>query len=210
MTAQFYFWGYINRNHTFIFDFHSFAVQELQAAYITRQYTQLSAPLDRHISRYPCPSPPPHPSQLRINPYPNRFQPVTPHEMARPLFVPWGYRSSPQTKIFCPLVASITDWLRLSYRQRGAVRNKFRKSQILKFADLNFFLDLRTFRKCGNLRICNLWTIYFCDLRICDLRIHFFLQIHNSSHFSFRGKPIRIFRIKIGGLGHQGNLRICG
>jgi hypothetical protein len=169
VAAQFHIWGYINRNQTFLLDFHSFspgpsfAVQELQAAYITRQYTQLSAPLHRHISRYP--SPPPHPSQLRINPYPNRFQPVTPHEMARPLYVPWGYRSSPQTKIFCPPVASITDWLRLSYRQRWAVRNKFRKSQILKFADLIFFMDLRTF---ADLQFADHIFLRFADLRFSN------------------------------------------
>jgi hypothetical protein len=37
------------------------------------------------------------------------------------------------------------------------------------FADLNFLLDLRTFRKCSHLRICDLRTIHFAifDLRIC-------------------------------------------
>ncbi len=49
------------------------------------------------------------------------------------------------------------------------VGGPFRKSQIRKFADLNNLLDLRTFRKCGNLRICDF--CQFCDLQICNLRI---------------------------------------
>ncbi len=40
--------------------------------------------------------------------------------------------------------------------------NKFRKSQNL------IFLDMQTFRKCGNLRICDMRTIKF--LRFTDLR----------------------------------------
>jgi hypothetical protein len=38
----------------------------------------------------------------------------------------------------------------------GRSANKFRKSQIRKFAELNYFLDLRTFRECDSLRICDL------------------------------------------------------
>ncbi len=37
---------------------------------------------------------------------------------------------------------------------------KFRPSKIRKFADFSFYSDLRTFRKCGSLRICDLWTVY--------------------------------------------------
>jgi hypothetical protein len=40
--------------------------------------------------------------------------------------------------------------------QSGLSANKFLKSQIRKFAELQNFTDLRTFRKCGNLRICDL------------------------------------------------------
>ncbi len=46
-------------------------------------------------------------------------------------------------------------------------------SAICKSANLGtyFFLDLRTYRKCGNFRICDSLILYFCDLWICDLRI---------------------------------------
>ncbi len=47
---------------------------------------------------------------------------------------------------------------------------KFHKSQILKFADLNILLDWRTIRKCGTLRICDLRTPSFCDLRALNFR----------------------------------------
>jgi hypothetical protein len=40
----------------------------------------------------------------------------------------------------------------------GRFKNEFRKSQIRKFAFI--FLDVRTFRKCSNLRNCDLRTIY--------------------------------------------------
>jgi hypothetical protein len=43
----------------------------------------------------------------------------------------------------------------------GGSAIKFRKSQIRKLADLNSCLDLRTFRKCDNFRICDLQTIDF-------------------------------------------------
>ncbi len=46
-----------------------------------------------------------------------------------------------------------------------------------KFADLNFCLDMRTFRKCSNLRICDLWAqVFFADLEL--------QQIHNFSPFN--------------------------
>jgi hypothetical protein len=105
-AAQFHFWGSKNPNQTFILDFHSFspgpsfAVQELQAAYITRQYTQLSAPLHRHISRYP-PSPP-HPSQLRINPYPTGFNPSHPMKWQGPYLYLGATGAAPRRKYFVP------------------------------------------------------------------------------------------------------------
>jgi hypothetical protein len=51
--------------------------------------------------------------------------------------------------------------LYIYYIQRWTVSiyNKFHKSQIHKFADLIFFFYLRKFRKCSNLRICDLQTI---------------------------------------------------
>jgi hypothetical protein len=47
----------------------------------------------------------------------------------------------------------------------GRSGNKFRRSQIRKFTEINNSLDLWTFRKCGTLRIYDLWTQSFCDLR---------------------------------------------
>jgi hypothetical protein len=41
----------------------------------------------------------------------------------------------------------------------------------------NLFLDLQTFRKWNNLRICDLSTIYF--LRFTDLRTQFFFVLKN-------------------------------
>ncbi len=52
----------------------------------------------------------------------------------------------------------------------GRSAYKFRKSHIQKFADFNSFLDLRIFRKCGTLRICDLWT----------LQIQYSIQCSNS------------------------------
>jgi hypothetical protein len=43
----------------------------------------------------------------------------------------------------------------------GQYENKVRKSQICKIADFNNLLDLRTFRKLGNLIICDLQTQSF-------------------------------------------------
>jgi hypothetical protein len=55
----------------------------------------------------------------------------------------------------------------------GRSANKFLKLKIRKSGNicgLKFFLDLQTFRKFSSLRICDLQTIYFCDLWVCDLR----------------------------------------
>jgi hypothetical protein len=52
------------------------------------------------------------------------------------------------------------------FMKGGRSANKFLKSQIRKFADIHNLLDVRTFRKGGTLRICDLWTESFCDLRI--------------------------------------------
>ncbi len=49
--------------------------------------------------------------------------------------------------------------------------------QVLQFADLNISLDMRTFRKCSNLRICGFaGHKYFGDLRICDLWTQLFFS----------------------------------
>jgi hypothetical protein len=55
--------------------------------------------------------------------------------------------------------------------------NKFRKMQICIFADLNNLLDLRTFRNCCTLRICDFWTQSF--LRLANL----LLQVCNNMLF---------------------------
>jgi hypothetical protein len=52
--------------------------------------------------------------------------------------------------------------------QRWGSAKKFRKLKMRQFADLNNLLDLRTFPKCVNLRI--------CELRICNLRTQAFLR----------------------------------
>jgi hypothetical protein len=58
-----------------------------------------------------------------------------------------------------------------------------RKSQIHKFADFSNLLDLRTFRKCGTLRISDLWNQSFfliCGFVICGFAVSvlkLFLQI---------------------------------
>ncbi len=48
---------------------------------------------------------------------------------------------------------------------------KFLKSQIRKFADLQKLLDQWTPRKCGYLRICDLWAQFFaaCGFAICGV-----------------------------------------
>jgi hypothetical protein len=56
----------------------------------------------------------------------------------------------------------------------GGSANKFRKLQMRKFADF-FLLDLQPVCKCGNLRIWDLWTKNFCELRIIGLRTQLFL-----------------------------------
>ncbi len=70
--------------------------------------------------------------------------------------------------------------------------NKFHKPQIRKFADLPNLSDLRIFRKCGCLQICNLRTQSFCQMRICDLQIFFqvfqLLQIRKNIFFSLQIK----------------------
>jgi hypothetical protein len=57
------------------------------------------------------------------------------------------------------------------YSKGGWSEKKFRKSQIRKFHN-NFLLDLKTFCKCSNLQICNLWTI----LIFRNLWTQFFLR----------------------------------
>jgi hypothetical protein len=52
----------------------------------------------------------------------------------------------------------------------GWSASKFRKSQIHKFVDINNVLDLRTFSKCGTLRICNFQTQFFLYWRICNMQ----------------------------------------
>jgi hypothetical protein len=93
--------------------------------------------------------------------------------------------------------------LSLLIRKGGWSANKFRISQIHKFADLNNVLDLRTFSKCGTLRqysdpiffckfadlqfsgpifFCKFadvqfsGPIFFCNLRICNLQTRAFLR----------------------------------
>jgi hypothetical protein len=73
----------------------------------------------------------------------------------------------------------------------------------LQICGLDFFLDLRTFRKCGSLRIYNLRTIYFmqfedwdtkeiwvfviCGLIITNLR---FADWHTSEFCGFACQPL--------------------
>jgi hypothetical protein len=67
----------------------------------------------------------------------------------------------------------------------GRSANKL-KSQICKLADLPNLLGLRTFRKWGNVRICDmrrLRTQSFFYLRICDLRTQFFLRPYTKTYF---------------------------
>jgi hypothetical protein len=67
----------------------------------------------------------------------------------------------------------------------GQSANKFHKSQISKFADFNYLLYLRTFRKCG---------IHFCRFAICgsnpfsNFRIYSLWmspQIHTFSPYKY-------------------------
>ncbi len=58
----------------------------------------------------------------------------------------------------------------------GLSTNNLGKSQISNFADLQNLLNLRTFRLCGNGRICNFQSNCFfaiCDVRICDMETQF-------------------------------------
>ncbi len=53
----------------------------------------------------------------------------------------------------------------------GDLQNRFRKSQIRKFADLTNLLALRTFHQCGTLRICDLRSeplFVICGFVICE------------------------------------------
>ncbi len=81
----------------------------------------------------------------------------------------------------------------------------FRKS-VPKIANPQVFLDLQNLRKCGNLRICDLKTIYFlatCGFSICgpnyfcELKTSANLHIHNFSHYKYKIK-ILSFKLKDG------------
>ncbi len=65
--------------------------------------------------------------------------------------------------------------------------NKFCKSQNCKLADLPNLLDWRTFRKCSNVRICDMRTqSFFCYMRICDLHTQFFSRPYTKTFFSLQ------------------------
>jgi hypothetical protein len=71
------------------------------------------------------------------------------------------------------------------FRQRCAVR-KVPQIANPQFADLNLFLDLRTFRKYSHLRICDLRTMYFwqfADLRFVDPIIFCGLKTSANNYF---------------------------
>jgi hypothetical protein len=79
-----------------------------------------------------------------------------------------GLQGQPQGAQLCPLFlpSCIIAVLENNRGERSA--NKFRKSQIRKFADLTIFIDLRIFSKCFSLRICDLRNTFF--LRFADLQ----------------------------------------
>jgi len=82
-------------------------------------------------------------------------------------FVPPLFRETHSWQNF---IGNPTQYSDFNYRttKGGRPANKFPKSQIRKFGDLNVFKDLRTFRKCGNLRICRLAICrpyIFCDIQ---------------------------------------------
>ncbi len=60
----------------------------------------------------------------------------------------------------------------------------------------NIFYDLWTFCKCDNLWICDLQTMFFCYLRICNLWAQLFsadlkfLQIHNFIPYKYKLKML--------------------
>jgi hypothetical protein len=91
---------------------------------------------------------------------------------ASPLTLTAFYLLTKQVNVYCPQNLTIFFcWVKV---KGGQSANKFSKSQISKSADLNFCLDLRTFR---NVAIC-LFAIcgphIFCNLRICEFRTQFF------------------------------------
>ncbi len=86
----------------------------------------------------------------------------------------------------------------------GRFGNKFRKAQIRKLADLPNLFDLRTFRKCGNLRNCkgpNCWKDMFHPsypmMKICGFKL---IQL----------KHIEICRFGIRGVTMHTKIQICG
>ena len=77
-------------------------------------------------------------------------------------------RTLPSAKLFCIQDGPKENCFISSFCKGGRFANKFRKSQIRKFADLNNLLDLWTCSKCGTLRICDLRTqsfLWFADFR---------------------------------------------
>jgi hypothetical protein len=113
-----------------------------------------------------------------------------------------------------------------SVTKGGWSANKFRKS-----ADLNILLDLRTFRKCGSLRICDLWTrsfvmfAYFKLQQVLTNVLYCITPSFNVVHkkiglqrrrlvlfwevywFNICGLSMNICRFAICGLAHLRNLR---
>jgi hypothetical protein len=79
----------------------------------------------------------------------------------------------------------------LCAHHRRAVRkySRFHKSQIHKFADC-IFLDLRTFRTCGNLQICDLWNQFFGGLKTSanPQKHNFFPEKYKLKMLSFKFK----------------------
>ncbi len=58
----------------------------------------------------------------------------------------------------------------------GRSANKFCELRTRKFAYFNNLLNLRTFRKCGTLRICDLRTLSFCGFRTSNF-LKYILEI---------------------------------
>jgi hypothetical protein len=86
--------------------------------------------------------------------------------------------------------------LQLLVRKGGRSTNNFHKSQICKFAELNFFLDLRTF---ANVAICGFVICrpyIFCELRFadpiifCRLKTSANPQMHNFSSYKYKLKML--------------------
>ncbi len=74
-----------------------------------------------------------------------------------------GLQGQPQGAQLCPLFLTSCIIAVLENIRGGRSANKFRKSQIRKFAGLNIFIDLRIFSKC-----CNLRNTYFLRFAICE------------------------------------------